>query len=87
MEGHRCAERSSASSYAKNGRPSIPPERFLRALLLAELAYLGHVLKENRNGLMVDTRLTHATGKAEREAAMGMRRLLESPACSFDRKT
>jgi transposase len=38
----------------------------------AELAYLGHVLMENRNGLVVDTRLTQATGKAEREAALEM---------------
>ena len=33
---------------------------------------MGHVLMENRNGLAVDTRLTLATGTAEREAAMEM---------------
>lgn len=38
----------------------------------AQLAYLGHVLTENRNGLVVDVRLTQATGTAEREAASGM---------------
>jgi len=38
----------------------------------ARLGYLGHVLMENRNGLVVDTRLTPATGKAEREAAVAM---------------
>jgi len=38
----------------------------------AKLSYLGHVLMENRNGLAVDTRLTRATGTAEREAAGGM---------------
>ena len=38
----------------------------------AKLGYLGHVLMENRNGLIVDTRLTQATGTAEREAALGM---------------
>ena len=38
----------------------------------AKLAFLGHVLMENRNGLAVDTRLTRATGTAEREAAWGM---------------
>jgi len=38
----------------------------------AKLGYLGHVLMENRNGLAVDTRLTLATGTAEREAALAM---------------
>jgi len=38
----------------------------------AKLAYMGHVLMENRNGLAVDVRLTHATGTAEREAALAM---------------
>jgi transposase len=38
----------------------------------AKLGYLGHVLMENRNGLVVDSRLTFATGKAEREAALEM---------------
>jgi IS5 family transposase len=38
----------------------------------AKLGYLGHVLMENRNGLIVDTRLTAATGTAEREAAVAM---------------
>lgn len=35
----------------------------------AKLTFMGHVLMENRNGLVVQTRLTQATGKAEREAA------------------
>jgi IS5 family transposase len=38
----------------------------------AKLAYLGHVLMENRHGLVVDTRVTQATGTAEREAALTM---------------
>jgi transposase len=38
----------------------------------AKLAFMGHVITENRNGLVVDTRLTQATGKAEREAAIEM---------------
>jgi transposase len=38
----------------------------------ARLCYLGHVLMENRNGLVVNTRLTQATGRAEREAALAM---------------
>jgi transposase len=38
----------------------------------ARLVYLGHVLMENRHDLVVDTRLTQATGTAEREAAVAM---------------
>jgi transposase len=38
----------------------------------ARLGYLGHVLTENRNGLVVDVRLTQASGTAERDAAMAM---------------
>jgi transposase len=38
----------------------------------SRLAYMGHLLTENRNGLVVDVRLTQATGKAEREAALEM---------------
>jgi transposase len=38
----------------------------------AKLCYLGHVLMENRHGLVVDTRVTHATGTAERDAALAM---------------
>ena len=38
----------------------------------AKLGYLGHVLMENRHGLVVDAMLTHADGTAEREAALLM---------------
>ncbi len=38
----------------------------------AKLCYLGHVLMENRNGLVVNTELNQATGTAERDAALGM---------------
>jgi transposase len=38
----------------------------------AKLCYLGHVLLENRNGLIVDAMLTHADGTAERDAALLM---------------
>lgn len=38
----------------------------------AKLSYLGHVVTENRHGLVVDVRLTQATGTAEREAAVAM---------------
>jgi hypothetical protein len=38
----------------------------------AKLGYLGHLWAENRNGLAVNTRLTLATGTAEREEALVM---------------
>lgn len=38
----------------------------------SKLCYLGHVLTENRNGLVVNVTLTEATGTAEREAALSM---------------
>jgi transposase len=38
----------------------------------AKLAYMGHVLTENRNGMVVDVRVTQATGTAERDAAVAM---------------
>lgn len=34
------------------------------------MAYLGHTLMDNRNGLIVGDRISHATGAAEREAAL-----------------
>lgn len=36
----------------------------------AKLAYLGHLLTENRHGFIVDTAVTAATGTAERDAAI-----------------
>jgi len=36
----------------------------------ARLCYTGHLLSENRNGLIVDCELTEASGTAEREAAL-----------------
>lgn len=38
----------------------------------AKLCFMGHVLMENRNGLAVDSRLSQATGTAERDAAVEM---------------
>jgi len=38
----------------------------------AQLCYVGHALMENRNRLIVDTRLTQANGRCEREAALEM---------------
>ena len=44
---------------AKKGRAKKPSS-----------AFTGHVLMENRNGLVVDVAMTQATGTAEREAAL-----------------
>lgn len=38
----------------------------------ARLYYMGHVLSENRNGLVDDAVLSQPTGKAERERALTM---------------
>lgn len=38
----------------------------------AKMSYAGHIMTENRNGLIVDAELTQATGTAEREAALVM---------------
>ena len=38
----------------------------------SRLCFMGHALMENRNGLVVDATLTHATGTAEREATLAM---------------
>jgi transposase len=38
----------------------------------AKLAHMGHVLMENRHGLVVDAEMTEASGFAEREAALAM---------------
>ena len=43
----------------------------------SKLSYMGHVLMENRNGLVVDAQVTQATGSAEREAAIEMISALE----------
>ena len=40
----------------------------------AKLCYLGHVVTENRHGLLVNVRVTQAYGQAEREAALAMAR-------------
>lgn len=38
----------------------------------AKLSYMGHALVENRNGLLVDLRVSAATGTAERDVAVEM---------------
>ena len=38
----------------------------------AQLCYMGHVLMENRNGLVIEPTVTQATGTAERDASLEM---------------
>lgn len=38
----------------------------------SRLCFMGHIMMENTNGLAVDSRVTHANGKAERKAASDM---------------
>src|SRR5258705_868805 len=38
----------------------------------SKLCYAGHVMIDNRHGLVVDSRLTEATGRCEREAGISM---------------
>lgn len=46
----------------------------------AKLSFMGHALVENRHGLLVDLRVSTATGKAERELAIDMLDDHERPA-------
>lgn len=61
-------------SNATHASTTDPDARLFTKSKKAEsiLAYMGHVLMDNRSKLAVDTRLTHATGTAEREAALDM---------------
>ena len=45
----------------------------------AKLAYLGHAVSENRNGLIVAAQVTEASGTAERGAAIDMLGELSGP--------
>jgi IS5 family transposase len=47
----------------------------------ARLGYLGHVLMENRSGLLVGATVTHATGTAERDAALHLLRRRRTSRC------
>ena len=59
-ETHASVTDPDARLYRKsNGQPS-------------RLCYMGHLPIENRQGLIVDVRTTHATGRDEREATEAM---------------
>ena len=45
---------------------------FRKGKTASELRFMGHTLMDNRNGLIVNAMVTHADGRAEREAAKVM---------------
>lgn len=66
--------RKEKRSNETHGSTTDPDARLFRKANGQEsrLAYLGHALMENKNALIVDAQVTHATGTAEREAALAM---------------
>jgi transposase len=64
-------EKRSNETHTSTTDPDAPLSR-KSAGHEAKLAYTGHLLMENRHGLLVDTRLTLATGTAEPQAAGDM---------------
>jgi transposase len=75
--GGRNAERNFHGEKRRNDTHSSttdPDARLFRkgAGKEAKLCHMGHLLMENRNGLVVDARLTEANGTAERTTALAM---------------
>jgi transposase len=75
--GGRNAERDFHGEKRKNDThrsASDPDARLFRkgAGKEAKLCHMGHLMTENRNGLIVDARLTEANGTAERITALDM---------------
>src|ERR687885_157666 len=64
-------ERRGNATHASTTDPDARLYRKARGQA-AKLCYMGHLLMENRHGLIIDTETTHATGTAEREAAEAM---------------
>jgi hypothetical protein len=64
-------EKRSNATHASSTDPDVRLFKNARGQA-AKLCHMGHVLMQNRNGLVVDAMLTHATGTAEREAALAM---------------
>jgi transposase len=76
-DGGRNAERDFHGEKRKNDTHSSttdPDARLFRkgAGKEAKLCHMGHLMMENRNGLIVDARLTEANGTAERSTALDM---------------
>jgi len=75
--GGRNADRDFHGEKRKNDTHSSstdPDARLFRkgAGKEAKLCHMGHLLTENRNGLIVEARLTEASGTAERSTALAM---------------
>ncbi|MGP8122450.1 MAG: IS5 family transposase [Xanthobacteraceae bacterium] len=75
--GGRNAERNFHGEKRKNDThfsTTDPDARLFRkgAGKEAKLCHMGHLMMENRNGLLVDARLTEANGTAERSIALDM---------------
>jgi transposase len=75
--GGRNTERNFHGEKRKNDTHSSttdPDARLFRkgAGKEAKLCHMGHLMTENRNGLIVDARLTEANGTAERATALDM---------------
>jgi hypothetical protein len=75
--GGRNAERDFHGEKRRNDTHSSttdPDARLFRkgAGKEAKLCHMGHLMTENRNGLIVDARLTEANGTAERTTALDM---------------
>jgi transposase len=64
-------ERRSNETHASTTDPDARLYRKARGQA-AKLCYMGHLLMENRSGLVADTEMTHASGTAERETAEAM---------------
>lgn len=64
-------EKRSNDTHSSTTDPDVMLARKSRGSA-AVLAYRGHLLTENRNGLVVSTRTTQAYGDAERDAALLM---------------
>jgi transposase len=66
--------RGETRSNATHASTTDPDARLYKkaAGQAAKLCHMGHVLMENRNGLVVEASTTPATGTAEREAAAAM---------------
>ncbi|MDR7537224.1 MAG: IS5 family transposase, partial [Armatimonadota bacterium] len=67
FRGERCSNATHASTTAPEARLARRGDG-----REAHLAYQGHVLMENRHGLVVAACVTAATGTAEREAAVAL---------------
>ncbi len=64
-------ERRSNETHASTSDPDAKLYRKANGQS-SRLCYMGHLLMENRNALVVDAELTRAGGRAEREAALAM---------------